>query len=512
MKKFKVSVVVPIYNVEDYLEETIESIVSQTIGFDNIELILVNDGSTDKSEQVCLKYKEKYKNNIIYIKKENSGVSESRNIGFSKSTAEYVMFLDSDDLINDCFLLKMYDFLEKNKNINFVISRVKLFEAVNKWHYTDYMFKSNKKIVDINKDLTYLKYHSTGVLFRRDVIKNIRFDKNIKYGEDMKYMSEVLLQNEKYGLSKDSILYYRKRIKNDSAVNKQFYDKSYYINTINDSFIYIFNQCIKKYGCVTKYFQYYIMNSLFERTKIDSECIVILTKKEKEKYYNNIDYLLKYIDNDVILGLKRININDRVYFFKLKNGEKYKLNIKYSNNKIYVNDVVCDVKYGEFLSVIKIEKTNNRGVKIYLKVNDYLFYDKIYALVNGKKEMLKVSKNTWLNDNLKTYRKIDGIKYYDEKIMYIELKSDCSISFITTNDTINYGITSNVFKHNDYPKQYKRIDNKIVYMNHKTILVKSKYQIFSYLYCLFYNFMFVLKRKLRKIKGVRIISGRFNNN
>ena len=93
----KVSVIIPVYNVEQYLEETILSVVNQTIGFENIQMILVNDGSPDNSEEICLKYRDKYPDNILYIKKENGGVSSARNLGMEYIQGKYVNFLDSDD-------------------------------------------------------------------------------------------------------------------------------------------------------------------------------------------------------------------------------------------------------------------------------------------------------------------------------------------------------------------------------------------------------------------------------
>ena len=173
---FKVSVIVPVYNVYDYLDETIKSVISQSLNFEkNIELVLVNDGSPDKSYEICEKYKKLYPKNVIYIEKENSGVSDSRNIGFQKSTAPYVLFLDSDDLINKVFLKKLCCFLDKNKNINLVISRVRLFEAVDKWHYMDFTFKSNRKFADINNDITG----------RSKAVKNIFYLKNKKKYTDI---------------------------------------------------------------------------------------------------------------------------------------------------------------------------------------------------------------------------------------------------------------------------------------------------------------------------------------
>ena len=100
--KYNFSVVIPIYNVEKYLEETIESVVNQSIGFKkNIQMILVNDGSPDNCEDICLKYKQKYPQNIIYIKQENQGVSAARNNGKKFAEGKYINFIDSDDKLLD---------------------------------------------------------------------------------------------------------------------------------------------------------------------------------------------------------------------------------------------------------------------------------------------------------------------------------------------------------------------------------------------------------------------------
>ena len=102
----KLSIIVPIYNVENYLEYCLNSIVP-ILSNENVELILVNDGSTDKSESICNMYIEKYKN-IRYIYQDNQGLSEARNTGIKNSNGKYVTFIDSDDFINYQILL---DFL-----------------------------------------------------------------------------------------------------------------------------------------------------------------------------------------------------------------------------------------------------------------------------------------------------------------------------------------------------------------------------------------------------------------
>ena len=101
-----VSVIIPVYNVEKYIDECLKSVVSQT--YKNIEVIIINDGSTDKSEEIIRSYLDKYEN-ITYIYQQNKGVSEARNLGLKNATGDYVLFVDSDDYIHKSMIEKMYN-------------------------------------------------------------------------------------------------------------------------------------------------------------------------------------------------------------------------------------------------------------------------------------------------------------------------------------------------------------------------------------------------------------------
>ena len=92
----KISIIVPVYNVKEYLRECLESLVNQS--FENYEIIIINDGSTDGSDLICQKYKERYEN-IRYYSQSNKGQSAARNLGVRKSKGEYILFVDSDDYI-----------------------------------------------------------------------------------------------------------------------------------------------------------------------------------------------------------------------------------------------------------------------------------------------------------------------------------------------------------------------------------------------------------------------------
>ena len=102
--KYDFSVVMAVYNAERYLREAIDSVLMQEYSIDKIQLILVNDGSKDNSAVVCKEYLEKYPNNIVFVDKENGGVSSARNEGLKHVEGEYVNFLDSDDKLFDNFL------------------------------------------------------------------------------------------------------------------------------------------------------------------------------------------------------------------------------------------------------------------------------------------------------------------------------------------------------------------------------------------------------------------------
>ena len=100
-----ISVVIPVYNVEQYLPKCIESIMNQT--YKNLEIILVNDGSTDGSQKICEEYKS-IDNRIKIINKENGGLSDARNVGIDNSSGNYITFIDSDDYIDDDYVYTLY--------------------------------------------------------------------------------------------------------------------------------------------------------------------------------------------------------------------------------------------------------------------------------------------------------------------------------------------------------------------------------------------------------------------
>ncbi|EFK79343.1 hypothetical protein HMPREF9269_0583 [Ligilactobacillus salivarius ACS-116-V-Col5a] len=108
----KISIIVPIYNVEKYLKRSLDSLVNQTL--EDIEIILVDDGSTDNSHKIAEDYKENY-SNVLLVTKENGGLSDARNFGLQYASGEYIAFIDSDDYVESQMFERMYNLSENGR-------------------------------------------------------------------------------------------------------------------------------------------------------------------------------------------------------------------------------------------------------------------------------------------------------------------------------------------------------------------------------------------------------------
>lgn len=205
----KVSIIVPVYNVENYIEKCLQSLVNQTI--EDIEIIVVNDGSTDKSKEIIEKYiKENLSSNIIYVEKENGGLSDARNYGMNYATGEYIAFLDSDDYVENTIYEKMY-----NKAIS---ENADYVECDFYWVYPnkkkeDKGFRyTNKKEMFVNARVV-----AWNKLIKRDIIKE-KFPYGMHY-EDVEFFYKLLPNVKKFAFVEEPLIYYIQR--ENSLVNKQ---------------------------------------------------------------------------------------------------------------------------------------------------------------------------------------------------------------------------------------------------------------------------------------------------
>ncbi len=345
--KYKFSVVIPVYNVEKYLAETIDSVIGQTIGFkDNIEIILVNDGSPDNSGAICEKYRDMYPDNIRYFVKENGGVSSARNFGAEYAEGEYINFLDSDDKWDSEAFEKAFNFFEKHgEDIDVVSSRLRFFDAFDGWHVLDYKCDKGSRVVDLTKDSEYscIQLQTASTFIRREAMKGMRFNEKVKFGEDSLFINGIIFRKMKYGILDDCIYLYRKRADESSATQVQRFTPEYY--TVSPQIYYngIIEESIRHFGEVVPYAQNILAYDIGWRVKVLLPDEVNTDDEFRDNYISFLRDILSHVEDGVYLRSpvhKRLGI--KCAFYKLKHGgkeliERSRFDLK--KKSVYVDDV-----------------------------------------------------------------------------------------------------------------------------------------------------------------------------
>lgn len=294
----KVSVIVPIYNVEKYLQRCLESLIDQTL--QDIEIILVNDGSTDDSGRIAEEYAEKYSGKVKYLEKENGGLSDARNFGMPYATGEYIAFLDSDDYIDKNAYEEMYNKAKKDY--------ADYVECDFIWEYPNKL-KEDKRFDYNNKKemLAFVRVVAWNKLIRRQILidNNITFPKGLRY-EDVEFTYKLIPHLEKTAYVDKCFVHYTQR--ENSIANVQN-ERTAEIFTILEHVI-----------------EYYKQNNLYEEYKEELE-------------YNYARYLL-------CSSLKRIcKIKDKQKRKELIEKTWKELNSKYPNWK--KNKILRSVNIGK---------------------------------------------------------------------------------------------------------------------------------------------------------------------
>lgn len=375
--KFKFSVIVPVYNVEKYLAETVESVINQTLGFEkNIQLILVNDGSPDNSADICREYAEKYPDNIVFVEKENGGVSSARNEGIEYIEGKYVNFLDSDDKWDLDAFKKVYAFFEKHYDeIDVVAGRVRFFEAKEGFHVLDYKFSDGTRIIDINnpEDVFSIQLTNAPAFIKSEAIGDVRFDTKIKYGEDSVFNNTIILEKCKYGIVKEAVYNYRKRNSEDSAVDKQRYDKEYYIDTLKYYYKFLFEYSKEKFGKVLPYIQSVVAYDLMWHFGLE-EIHEALTEEELCEFFTLSKELLNEIDDSIIFNHPRHkSFVRKSETIKAKYNADLLKELRFENNSLYFRDTeFIDLKSKHDLLIVNFFNINKKRCKIELFIENWL--------------------------------------------------------------------------------------------------------------------------------------------
>lgn len=214
----KVSLIVPIYNSQNYLEKCIKSLISQTLK--DIQIILINDGSTDNSEKIIKRFDDE---RIVYISKNNEGIGKTRNLGIDKATGEFLAFVDSDDYLNEHFCEYMY---QKAVNDDCDLVVCDFFEDRNTLVGIKFKDFKDTNLRETPELINYINLGPCNKLYKKSLFddKSNRFEENLKY-EDAPFVVKMLVSANRIGKVNDYLTYYVIHSNSETTIrDKRMYD------------------------------------------------------------------------------------------------------------------------------------------------------------------------------------------------------------------------------------------------------------------------------------------------
>lgn len=317
----KLSIIVPVYNLENYIAATLDSLLSIRFSAD-YEILVINDGSTDKSESVIRGYQQKHSQIVLYTI-ENQGVSNARNLGLSKAKGEYITFVDGDDTVEPDFFEKAVQELEKG-GYDFVQGNYTTIDGDKQFYYQhtdeDMELCDKKTILELFFS-PGKKIHNTvwGKVFRAEVVQSVLFDRTLVVAEDQKYVFDVLCSAKKIKIMKEQCVSYY--LRNTSAIHTMNQKK------IEDQ-LAVFEYCKNRvtYTEIKVFIEWHelrtLLNLYFHYTKLKDNRS---DEVRKAILQLNLEPMKSYLDRKTILIVKLLKYSRILYDVYIWNFSRYKI-------------------------------------------------------------------------------------------------------------------------------------------------------------------------------------------
>lgn len=315
----KISVIIPVYNIEEYLPKCLQSIEEQSV-FQDLEIILIDDGSKDDSGKICDAFATKH-NNVIVTHKKNGGVSSARNAGIESATGEYISFVDGDDYLDSNHFSEMLDDIKKTK------SDLIIHDYYVEYNKSLYKYRQNNLEKNFNQNEALKEILSGGIIgnnlfdkvFKRELIKDIRFNSSIRIGEDLLFIYQFLEKTNKIKCRTIATYHYIQR--SGSAMNSNFSEKFFDIIEVSQI---IENSIKKNHPDLTNYAQALTIYSKYKtlerayKTKTYNKFNKRLEILKKEIKEYSVLKAVKYMSVKKMIGLILMKFSSKLYLFICK--------------------------------------------------------------------------------------------------------------------------------------------------------------------------------------------------
>ncbi|MBQ1171886.1 MAG: CDP-glycerol glycerophosphotransferase family protein [Lachnospiraceae bacterium] len=319
---FLFSVVMPVYNREKYLEDAIKSVLYQSCGISKIEIIMIDDGSTDGSGEICDKYQRKYPDHIKVVHQDNQGAAFARKKGVELASGKWINFLDSDDKLAKNVFHEVERFIRKHDKETDVIAFPVYFFGTRKGaHLLNYKFEQGSRVVDLEEEWQNPQLFINSAVMRAEVAKRVSFKDpvDIPTNEDAREMLRVLLEKKTLGLLSTTKYLYRRH--EDTLVSNSKGNPKWYTDNLEQFSQYIMDYSYEKCGYVPKFVQFTVMYEFQWRLRQSKITENTLTQEEAEKYKQKLLSLCDRIDADVIYAQKQLWREQKSYLLYRRMGE-----------------------------------------------------------------------------------------------------------------------------------------------------------------------------------------------
>ena len=391
--KNQYTVVAAVYNVEKYLDDFFSSLTKQRLNFKkHIQIILVDDGSVDKSAEIIQKWQQKFPQNIRYFYKENGGQASARNLGLQYVETDWVTFIDPDDFVSPDYFYKTDTFLRKNANISIVGCPLVFYfedkDMVKDTHPLKYRFAKGDVVLPLSNLKDHLQLSASTAFFKIDNIRNahISFDEAMKPSfEDAKFVTDYILNTDLSTnaafLSKISY-FYRKRSDGSSTLDRAWQNPLLFSRVIEKGCIEILKTAKKKFGNIPEHIQRIVLYHIiwyFGRIVNKPAALSHLNEEQKKHFIALLHEMFSYIDEKTIL---RFNLAGTWFFQKVALLGLFK-NTAPKSQIAYIEDFDLKkkqilVKY--FSNFPIIEQWMINGKEIFPKYQKEVVYDFLGSL------------------------------------------------------------------------------------------------------------------------------------
>lgn len=395
MSKYRCSIIIPLFNEEKEIEKKVKFLQKQNKNHD-MEIILINDGSTDNSGIICEKLSEKY-SNIIYLQQTNAGASSARNVGIRKARGKYLFFLDIDDMLTVGTIPFVLDFFDSIYNeVDLVTYPIEtIYKGKKLQPHFRYLYLIEDGVYDLREN-PYIGQTTMNIVVKNKFKNNILFDEQQTFSEDQKYCCDVLKNKLKMGFcNKGKYIYFRKLSSSSGRLAGSCY--------VFEQCIRFFEDLFEQYNEVPVAFQGLYVNDIYWKLISNMLYPYHYNQEEYDRAVGRIKKLLLKCSNDVILEHPQIDFFEKYYLLRLKDNNSIRYKVTNQGFSLWNGDRMTVYEQSMEIVVTKLQvKENQIRIDGFLKSVFFQFFDR-EVLLCAIENSGKITKKLVLNSSSHNY-------------------------------------------------------------------------------------------------------------